>query len=76
MWFDDAVDERVGRTRVSEALATGADTLAVACPFCLTMATDGLAARNSTVKVLDVAELLAEALTETNSTSPPEDSSH
>ena len=46
MWFDDTADKRVGKSRVAEALATGACTLAVSCPFCLTMTTDGIAARN------------------------------
>src|SRR4029434_2737213 len=40
MWFDDTADKRVGQSRVAEALGTGARTLAVSCPFCLTMTTD------------------------------------
>ena len=62
MWFDDAADERIGRDRVDELLATGAKTLAVACPFCLTMLKDGVAAKGSEVEVVDIAELLADAL--------------
>jgi Fe-S oxidoreductase len=62
MWFDDPASERIGNSRVQEALATGADTIAVACPFCLIMVGDGAAARNPGVQVRDVAELLAEAL--------------
>ena len=62
MWFDDAADERIGRDRVDELLATGANTLAVACPFCLTMLKDGVAAKGSEVEVVDIAELLAQAL--------------
>lgn len=62
MWFDDAPNQRVGQSRVVEALATGARTLAVSCPFCLTMATDGLAAHGSTMVVRDIAEVLADAL--------------
>ena len=62
MWFDDAADERIGRDRVDELLATGANTLAVACPFCLTMLKDGVAAKGSKVEVVDIAELLAQAL--------------
>jgi len=63
MWFDDPQAERIGNTRVQEALATGAQTIAVSCPFCLIMVGDGAAARNPAVQVRDVAELLAEALT-------------
>ena len=62
MWFDDAPDRRVGQSRVDEALATKAGTLAVSCPFCLTMTADGVAARGSTMVVRDVAEILADAL--------------
>jgi len=62
MWFDDTADKRVGQSRVAEALATGARTLAVSCPFCLTMTSDGIAARSGEMVVRDVAEILADAL--------------
>src|SRR5207237_5717478 len=51
MWFDDTADKRVGQSRVAEALDTGARTLCVSCPFCLTMPTDGLAARGGAMSV-------------------------
>jgi nitrate reductase gamma subunit len=51
--------------RVREALGTGAATIAVGCPFCLTMISDGVAAESSDVAVKDVAELLADALDQT-----------
>ena len=44
------------------ALATGAATVAVACPFCMIMLSDGIAAENPAVQVRDIAELLAERL--------------
>ena len=49
--------------RTEEALATGAETIAVACPFCMTMMSDGVKNKDkeSTVKVRDLAELIAEA---------------
>ncbi len=49
--------------RAEEALATGAETIAVACPFCMTMMSDGVKAKNeeARVKVKDLAELLAES---------------
>lgn len=62
MWADDTPDQRVGQTRLDEAIATGAKTVAVACPFCMVMLRDGLAARDATVEVKDIAELLVEAL--------------
>lgn len=64
MWFDDAPDKRVGRDRMEEILATKAQTVAVSCPFCMTMATDGLAARDADVEVKDIAELLNQATEE------------
>jgi heterodisulfide reductase subunit D len=49
--------------RAEEALATGAPTIAVACPFCMTMMTDGVKnkEREADVKVKDLAELIAES---------------
>lgn len=49
--------------RTEEALATGATTIAVACPFCMTMMTDGVKnkEKESAVQVKDLAELVAEA---------------
>ena len=49
--------------RTGEALATGATTIAVACPFCMTMMSDGVKNKNreADVKVKDIAELIAEA---------------
>ena len=60
MWFDDPVQERIGTNRITEALDTGAKTVAVSCPFCLTMMSDGLAAKDAGVQVCDIAELMAE----------------
>jgi Fe-S oxidoreductase len=47
--------------RTEEALATGASTIAVGCPFCLTMMTDGVKnkEREADVKVYDLAEMIA-----------------
>jgi Fe-S oxidoreductase len=60
MWFDEAPAQRVSCLRAREALATGARTLATACPFCLNMMSDGMASTQGgeTVKVLDISELL------------------
>ena len=62
MWMEEPPQQRVSTMRAGEALATGAQTIAVGCPFCLTMMTDGVAAQESTARVLDVAEILAERL--------------
>jgi Fe-S oxidoreductase len=52
----------VNRARFAEAKATGASTLAVGCPFCMTMLNDASNADGGEVKVRDVAEIVAERL--------------
>lgn len=49
--------------RTEEALSTGATTIAVACPFCMTMMSDGVKHKNreNDVLVKDLAELIVEA---------------
>jgi len=49
--------------RIEEALATGASTIAAACPFCMVMLTDGIKNKNreTDVRVKDLAELIAES---------------
>jgi Fe-S oxidoreductase len=49
--------------RTEEALATGASIIASACPFCMTMLTDGVKnkEKETQVKVYDIAELIARA---------------
>ncbi len=56
---------RVNETRTAEAVATGATTIAAACPFCMTMLTDGVKTLDKveTVAVKDIAELLLESVT-------------
>ncbi|MFV0607378.1 MAG: (Fe-S)-binding protein [Niabella sp.] len=56
--------ERININRSREALNTGAQVIATACPFCNTMLTDGMknTEENTDVKVLDIAELIAEGL--------------
>lgn len=59
-------NERVNVERSREALDTGAQVIAAACPFCNTMMTDGvkLAEKEESVRVLDIAELIAASLAE------------
>ena len=59
---NDAVEQRTGPGCVEEVVQSTAETLAVSCPFCLTMMSDGLAASDSHVQVRDISELLLEAL--------------
>jgi Fe-S oxidoreductase/nitrate reductase gamma subunit len=62
MWMEEEPQKRVCSLRAKEALDTGASTVVVGCPFCLTMLTDGVAAQTDSAQVLDVGEILAERL--------------
>ncbi|UQX10757.1 (Fe-S)-binding protein [Candidatus Mycobacterium methanotrophicum] len=67
MWMEEHIGKRINHERVDEALATGATTVATACPFCRVMVTDGVndrqeAAGRGGVDVRDVAQLLLESL--------------
>jgi len=71
MWKEEeAGTERVNNARFAEAKATllsagpsaGANTVAVGCPFCLTMLSDSAKADNSEIQVKDVAELVSERM--------------
>jgi Fe-S oxidoreductase len=67
MWMEEHIGKRINHERVDEALATGATTVATACPFCRVMVTDGVndrqeAAGRQGVDVRDVAQLLLESL--------------
>jgi Fe-S oxidoreductase len=58
MWMEEKLGTRINLNRVDEALATGVEEVAVACPFCRIMVSDGVTARESSVEVLDVAQAL------------------
>ena len=61
-FIDEPADQRVNQERAAEALATGADVLAVSCPFCMTMMQDGINAKKGAreMRVMDIAEVLWE----------------
>jgi len=62
MWMEEKLGSRINLNRVDEAIETGADQVAVACPFCRVMVSDGMSARQSEVEVLDVAQRLLRVL--------------
>jgi Fe-S oxidoreductase len=63
MWKEEEPGTlRVNEARYQEAAATGAQTIAVACPFCLTMLTDASKQAEVGVAVKDIAELIAERI--------------
>lgn len=61
MWLEEKEGEHINNMRTDEALRIGTDLVGTACPFCLTMINDGIAAREAEekVKALDIAEILA-----------------
>jgi Fe-S oxidoreductase len=61
MWMEER-GKPINAERVREAAATGADTLAVACPFCTVMLDDGVQSSGDELRVVDVATLLVEAI--------------
>jgi Fe-S oxidoreductase len=60
MFMEEVVGDRVNIVRTNELLSTGADTIAVNCPFCTTMITDGVKAAEKidSVQVKDIAEII------------------
>ncbi len=68
MWMEERIGERINENRTKEAVGTGADQIAVGCPFCRVMLSDGLTMLQSKeeareeVEVLDVAQMLLAAV--------------
>jgi Fe-S oxidoreductase len=63
MWMEEQNSDRVNVKRTLQLLDTQAKTVASACPFCMTMLTDGIKSQNleDAVKQMDVAELLEQS---------------
>ncbi len=68
MWMEERRGIRINAERTRQALETGADAVATACPFCLTMMRDGVAdavgagTTSREIQTIDIAELLAGSL--------------
>ncbi|MDP6509591.1 MAG: (Fe-S)-binding protein, partial [Dehalococcoidia bacterium] len=64
MWIGETSGERINNLRTDEAMATGADGVATACPFCLQMFEDGIRTREAVdaFQARDIAEVLAAAM--------------
>jgi Fe-S oxidoreductase len=64
MWMEERIGKRINVERVEEALSTGARTVAVSCPFCLTMLGDGVTGKHASdeVEVVDVATVLLRSI--------------
>jgi Fe-S oxidoreductase len=72
MWMEEQIGTRINETRTDEALGTGADLVTAACPYCIVMLTDGVAARKQQddvadgVRVIDVSEVLLRSVRGSN----------
>ena len=66
MWIEESQGERINHVRTDHFLETEADVVAVSCPFCLQMMTEGIQAKgkDGEKQAKDVLELLAESLEE------------
>jgi Fe-S oxidoreductase len=64
MWMEERIGKRINTERIDEALALNPDTISTACPYCMVMLGDAVAAKKSsgeakeTLEVIDVAQLL------------------
>ena len=65
IWLERPREERFSVIRVRQAAATGAEVLAVACPYCLQMFEDAVKTEKLELEVKDVGELLADSLAPT-----------
>jgi Fe-S oxidoreductase len=61
MWMEERAG-KINEERARQAAETGAETLAVACPFCTVMLDDGVRQRGDDMRVVDLSTLLAESL--------------
>jgi len=62
LWREWSHDERLATVRLEQLMKTGADVIAVACPYCLQMFEETLKSMGKEVPVMDVAEILNESL--------------
>ncbi len=61
MFMEETIGKRINVERAEEIMATGMNTAAAACPFCVTMLTDGISDCGGDMSVRDIAELVDEA---------------
>lgn len=61
-YWAEELGSRINQQRAGEAMETNADTIAVACPFCLLMLTDGLKKHTEETKIFDIAEIVAASM--------------
>lgn len=66
MFMEEPIGRRINHVRVEQAQATGAQTIATGCPFCMTMISDGVKDKSleENIQVKDLAEIVAERIAE------------
>jgi len=62
MWLDEKIGTRINQVRYAELDATGAETIGVACPFCMVMLGNAKTETNGHADSVDVLELAVQAL--------------
>jgi hypothetical protein len=68
MWMEERIGKRINTERIDEALATNPDTVSTACPYCLVMLGDAIAAKKASaeapesLEIVDVAQLLVRSV--------------
>ena len=62
MFMEETIGKRINNERAEEVIATGAKTVAAACPFCTTMLIDGILEKEADVQVKDIVEILDEVI--------------
>ncbi len=61
MFMEETIGDRINNVRTLEAIKTGADTVSAACPFCLTMLSDGMRDNQGEQEVKEIAVLVDKA---------------
>ncbi|HEY0360471.1 MAG TPA: Fe-S oxidoreductase, partial [Mycobacteriales bacterium] len=80
MYMEERIGKRINVERTEEALTTKPDIIAIGCPFCLTMLSDGVTSKKSTgeapegVEVLDVSQVLLRSVKAPATVGAPADS--
>jgi Fe-S oxidoreductase len=62
MWMEERIGKRINMERTEEAIATGAEQMGVACPYCLIMLDDGAKAKGGTIQVFDIAQVVGRSV--------------
>jgi Fe-S oxidoreductase len=81
MWMEERIGKRINTERIDEALALDPDSISTACPYCLVMLGDAVAAKKSageakqSLEVIDVAQLLGRSVALNKTTTEATDES-